>query len=203
MPTEFRLAIIVALLPVLLPLSMPAARAQDTPTPASQRYGSDRSGYAGEFTDVLAQLDIFWSDTFQDSGASYRSPNVVPLNDVIDTGCGPATPAEFAFYCPLDQTIYYSPTGFAAHDTRFGDYSPIVVMAHEWGHHVQTLFGLTPAPGNAFELQADCLSGAFASEAGQQGLLEPGDVTEAVTTSAIRRRPYWPAARCPGRSRDE
>lgn len=86
--------------------------------------------------------------------------------------------------CPGEQTVYYSPRGFAAHTIRFGDYAPIAVIAHEWGHHVQTLLGINPAPGSAFELQADCLSGAFANEAGQQGLLEPGDITEAVITSA-------------------
>lgn len=198
MPAGFRLAIVVLMLPTLLVLPRLTASAQETPTPIPQDYRSDRTGYAGEFTDVQAQLNIFWSDTFRALGASYLTPNVVAINGVIDTGCGQASPASFAFYCPPDQTIYYSPTGFASHDTHYGDYSPIVVLAHEWGHHVQTLLGLTPAPGNAFELQADCLSGAFASEAGQQGLLEPGDVTEAVTTSADAADPIGLPQDAPG-----
>ena len=70
-------------------------------------------------------------------------------------------------------------------NVHIGDFAPIVVTAHEWGHHVQWLLGVVPEPGNAFELQADCLAGAYASDAGQQGLLDPGDITEAV---ASRRR---------------
>lgn len=198
MPAGFRLAIVIAMLPILLPFSGLTVHAQETPTPVPQGYRSDREGYAGEFTQVQAQLDVFWSATFQESGASYRTPGIVPINDVIDTACGQASPSSFAFYCPPDQTIYYSPMGFASHDMRFGDYAPIVVLAHEWGHHVQTLLALTPAPGNAFELQADCLSGAFASEASQQGLLEPGDVTEAVASSADAGDPIGLPQDAPG-----
>lgn len=115
MPAGFRLATIVGLLPVLLTLSILAARAQVTPTPVSQRYGSDRSGYAGEFTDVFAQLDHFWLDTFQRAAMSYRAPGVIAITDSIVTGCGTASPSDFAFYCSPEQTVYYSPSGFTAH----------------------------------------------------------------------------------------
>ena len=176
--------------------SGPGISAQSTPEP--QRYGRESQGYASQFTEVLGQLDAFWSVNFAEAGTPYRSPSVVPLEDFVITGCGPAGPEDFAFYCPLDETIYYSPAGFAEHNQRIGDFGPIVVTAHEWGHHVQSLLGIVPEPGNAFELQADCLAGAYASEAGQQGLLDPGDVTEAVASSAEAGDPLGLPQDAPG-----
>ena len=71
-------------------------------------------------------------------------------------------------------------------------------MAHEWGHHLQTLLGIAPAPGNTFELQADCLAGAYASDAGQRGLLDPGDITEAVAMAATAGDPLGLPQDTPG-----
>jgi predicted metalloprotease len=173
-----------------------AVLAQSTPEP--QRYGRESQGYASQFIEVLDQLDAFWLDNFEATGATYRSPAVIPLEDFVITGCGPAGPENFAFYCPRDESIYYSPDAFAAHERRIGDFAPIVVTAHEWGHHVQWLIGVVPEPGNAFELQADCLAGAYASEAGQQGLLDPGDVTEAVQGSAEAGDPLGLPQDAPG-----
>ena len=84
------------------------------------------------------------------------------------------------------------------HNQRIGDFAPIVVTAHEWGHHIQSLLGIEPEPGNAFELQADCLAGAYASDAGQQGLLDPGDITEAVRSSAEAGDPVGLPQDAPG-----
>jgi len=103
-----------------------------------------------------------------------------------------------AFYCPAEEAIYSSPAGLKAHRRRIGDFAPIVVMAHEWGHHIQTLLGLAPSPGNVFELQADCLAGAYASDAGQRGLLDPGDITEAVTMAATAGDPLGLPQDTPG-----
>jgi hypothetical protein len=85
-----------------------------------------------------------------------------------------------------------------AHRQRIGDFAPIVVMAHEWGHHVQALLGLAPARGNTVELHADCLAGAYASDAGQRGLLDPGDITEAVAMSAAAGDPLGLPQDTPG-----
>lgn len=166
---------------ILVPTAGSLVAAQETPEP--RRYGQ-RDGYAGQFSEVFSELNAFWLTSFQAAGITYRTPNVISLEEQVVTGCGPAGPVDFAFYCPRDETIYYAPDGLAAHHLRLGDFAPVVVMSHEWGHHVQGLVGLTPAPGNAFELQADCLAGAYASHAEQQGLLDPGDVTEAVASSA-------------------
>jgi hypothetical protein len=195
MSALIRLAVATLLLAIAPGFGL-AVSAQSTPEP--QRYGRESQGYASQFTEVLDQLDAFWSGNFSEAGATYRSPTVIPLEDVVITGCGPAGPEHFAFYCPREETIYYSPAGFAEHDRRIGDFGPIVVTAHEWGHHVQWLVGVVPEPGNAFELQADCLAGAYASEAGQQGLLDPGDITEAVTSSAEAGDPVGLPQDAPG-----
>src|SRR5215207_4781178 len=183
MPRSADLALAAAVLIFAPQLALvPSVYAQ--PTPESQRYGNEEQGYASQFGEVLTELDAFWLDIFDASGATYRTPSVVALDQPLTTGCGPAGPQDVAFYCPPDEGIYYSPDFFLEQERTIGDFVPIVVIAHEWGHHVQRLIGLAPGAGNAFELQADCLAGAYASDAGQRGLLDPGDVTEAVAASA-------------------
>jgi predicted metalloprotease len=112
--------------------------------------------------------------------------------------CGAADPQRFAFYCAAEVAIYYAPTAFAEHRLRIGDFAPIVVMAHEWGHHVQLLLGMVPRPGNALELQADCLAGAYARDAERRGLLNPGDITEAVAIAATMGDPLGLPQDAPG-----
>ena len=77
--------------------------AQSTPEP--QRYGRDDQGYASQFAEVLGQLDAFWVGNFAATGATYRSPSVIPLEDFVITGCGPAGPEDFAHYCRPDEAI--------------------------------------------------------------------------------------------------
>lgn len=149
-----------------------------------QNYHGQTDPYAAQFGDLLGDLDAFWSAAFRETAADYRSPETVAMDRPVQTGCGPADPSAFAFYCNSDETIYFSVAGFADHERRFGDFAPIVVTAHEWGHHVQWLLRVSQEAGNAYELQADCLAGAYANDASTRGLLDPGDVTEAVLTSA-------------------
>ena len=89
-----------------------------------------------------------------------------------------------AHYCTQDETIYLATAFLNDRQEKFGDFAWVVVLAHEWGHHVQRLLQVERLSGNAFELQADCLAGAYAQDAAARELLEPGDVTEAVTGSA-------------------
>jgi predicted metalloprotease len=158
-------------------------------TPASPRDGCKRQGYKIPFPEVVHDLNAFWQRSFGAFGTMYRAPTVKTLEAPVVTACGPAGPEDLAFYCPVEEAVYYSPVGLDEHRRRIGDFAPIVVMAHEWGHHLQTLLGLAPRPGNAFELQADCLAGAYASDAGQRGLLDPGDITEAVAMAATAGDP--------------
>lgn len=141
---------------------------------------------------VIQDIDAFWSSAFVAAGEPYSSPEVVPSDGSLWTGCGRADPyADGPLYCGFDQTIYYSPTTFSFLERQAGDFAWITVLAHEWGHHVQLLIGVEQSRGNAFELQADCLAGAYAQDARAQGLLDPGDVTEAVAVSAAAGDPLW------------
>lgn len=156
-----------------------------TPTPAVQGYrGSAQvQSYQGAFSDLANEVDIFWGNTFAGAGASYVSPAIVVVEQPMQTACGPITPVPNAFYCPFDQTIYLIPQFLTDLDRQFGDYAPMAVFAHEWGHHVQQVLGLVKASPKEFELQADCLMGVFTRYADDSGLLDEGDYIEAIRTS--------------------
>ena len=124
-----------------------------------------------------------WAATFQAAGATYASPGVVVVDRGLETACGPVEPVPNAFYCPFDQTVYLVPRLLVEPESRFGDYAPIAVLAHEWGHHVQTLLGLRAATTKPQELQADCLLGAFTDHADETGLLDYGDFLEALDSA--------------------
>ena len=175
--------------------------AQRTPKPS--RGGRAGQGYAVPFAAVVQELNAFWQRAFAAAGRAYREPSVKTLEAPVVTACGPAGPERFAFYCPAEEAIYYAPAAFAEHRRRLGDFAPIVVMAHEWGHHVQRLLGMAPRPGNASELQADCLAGAYARDAGQRGLLDPGDLTEAVASAAAAGDPLGLPQDAPGGPRHQ
>src|SRR4051794_39943483 len=97
----------------LIHASVPQVMAQETPAP--ERYGGTTQDYAAQFADVIVELNTFWSAIFTEAGVPYRAPSVVALDAPTTTACGPAGPESFASYCPLDETIYYSPAAFATH----------------------------------------------------------------------------------------
>jgi len=156
---------------------------------------------AARFPDPLhAHVDIYWSDRFAEAGRPYRSPGgVVGFSTVIETGCGLADPVkETAFYCILDETIYYSVEFREIIEANIGDYGWVVVVAHEWGHHIQQQLGYDVAmlpyqaggiPSIALEQQADCLAGAYTDAAELSGWLHPGDVDEAITMTELSGDP--------------
>ncbi|MEJ7763316.1 MAG: neutral zinc metallopeptidase [Thermomicrobiales bacterium] len=161
----------------------------------------DESNPAGEpvpsgFADALdADIDEFWAGAYDDVGADYASPaNIVGFDDPIRTGCGQADPDETAaFYCVTDGSIYYSDWFRTLVEDQFGDFAWVIVVAHEWGHHVQADQGryATDQPhedGGLYtiqlELEADCLAGAYARDAGARGWLDEGDIDEALELTA-------------------
>lgn len=186
--TPLRRRLLSAILAVLLlVLAVPdrAVWAQLTPTPSASGYRGtgQENPYTGDFSDLALAIDGFWSTTFQDAGAAYLPPAIVPLDHALQSACGLLRPGELALYCGLDATIYLSPAFLAEQHREVGDYAPITVLAHEWGHHIQFLTK-TPNPGgNTFELQADCLAGVYTADAEKHGVLDPGDISEAVTIS--------------------
>ncbi|MDP9363816.1 MAG: neutral zinc metallopeptidase, partial [Chloroflexota bacterium] len=158
------------------------------------------AGFGGDLNAASQELDRFWSGAFADAGAPYRPPAaIVALDRRLTTGCGPASPldADF-FYCPADETIYLAPIALEAVAALHGDYGAITILAHEWGHHVQWLLGVPPDASNGLDLQADCLAGAWTRRAGELGLLDPGDITEAAKLSAEAGDDYGAPQDVPG-----
>ena len=153
------------------------------------------------FPDPLhAHIDMFWEARFQEAGRIYDPPQgVVAFDEPIVTACGRADPErEAAFYCVIDEKIYYSAEFRTLIENQIGDFAWVIVVAHEWGHHIQAKLGfdLGVVPDRAgevapveFEQQADCLAGAYAIDAELSGWLDPGDVEEALTITEISGDP--------------
>ena len=145
---------------------------------------------------VLGSTERRWTDLFARSGQKYQPATLVFFNQSGTSGCGAAQAAMGPFYCPADNRIYIDTTFFDELRSRFGapgDFAQAYVIAHEVGHHIQTITGIADrvravqqrgdsATGNAeqvkMELQADCYAGVWA--ANDHNLLEPGDIEEGL-----------------------
>ena len=140
--------------------------------------------YPSLFENLTDDLGSFWAGQFAAAGLAYTNPGVRIVNTTLRSDCGPMSVGMTGAYCSINRTIYLS--GPAAIDmiNRDGDFAWVVVVAHEWGHHVQNLLAVPDPPGSGFELQADCLAGAFAKNAESRGLLGPGDMAKAVHAEA-------------------
>ena len=135
---------------------------------------------------VLGDTEEAWRRIFSERGATYRPPVLVLFTGATQSACGVGQSAMGPFYCPADQKLYLDTSFFADLDRRFGapgDFAQAYVVAHEVGHHVQTLLGRRD-PGVAMELQADCYAGVWGHFAAQQGYLDPGDVEEGLQAAA-------------------
>jgi predicted metalloprotease len=153
---------------------------------------------------VLAETEDAWNAAFADLGGDYREPTLVLFTGAVESGCGFAEAAVGPFYCPPDEDLYIDLAFFDQLEAQLGasgDFARAYVVAHEVGHHVQTLLGTSarvremqardPAAANQFsvrlELQADCYAGLWAHHADRYaGILESGDAEEAlVAASAV------------------
>ncbi|HEX9994872.1 MAG TPA: neutral zinc metallopeptidase [Acidimicrobiales bacterium] len=150
---------------------------------------------------VLDDLQATWADRFQDAGQTYTPADLVLFRRATNTSCGAGTSDTGPFYCPADQTVYLDLDFFAELVDRFGapgDFAQAYVIAHEIGHHVQNLTGVSdevhsrqqqdPEDANELsvrlELQADCLAGVWAHSTYERGILESGDLEEGLTAAA-------------------
>ena len=151
---------------------------------------------------VLADTEETWRQIFADRGDTYAPPILVLFTDATSSACGMGSAAMGPFYCPADRKVYLDLSFFRDLATRFGapgDFAQAYVIAHEVGHHVQTVTGLSAQlartrgrvseeESNALsvrqELQADCYAGVWGFYAAQRGLLEPGDAEEGLRAAA-------------------
>lgn len=199
---------IVALLLGVDPDSMPtggtgAPTAEVQPGSADQFTGVDEE--ADFISVVLADTEDTWNALFSERGMTYEEPQLVLFENAVQSACGFAQSAVGPFYCPADQHVYLDLSFFRELHQRFGapgDFARAYVVAHEVGHHVQTLLGISDQVRGAqsrasqtesnaiqvrMELQADCLAGVWAYHANRdRQVLEPGDLEEALgAASAI------------------
>lgn len=150
---------------------------------------------------VLAETEDVWGHIFQKAGQRYPEPKLVLFSNRVNSACGFASSATGPFYCPGDKKVYIDLGFYRELKTKFeapGDFAQAYVIAHEVGHHIQNLTGVlqdfhkkkrymsqTEANRHSIrvELQADCYAGVWAHFTGQKGLLEQGDLDEALNAA--------------------
>jgi predicted metalloprotease len=151
---------------------------------------------------VLGKSEDVWTEVFRQNGRQYREPTLVLFTDQVQSACGLAGAAVGPFYCPADEKVYIDLAFYEELKRQFsapGDFAQAYVVAHEVGHHVQKLLGITErvdamqARANEvvanqlsvrLELQADFFAGVFARYVQNQGLLEAGDIEEALRAAS-------------------
>jgi predicted metalloprotease len=179
------------------------------PAPSTQPAGTDApatpaNDEAAQFIGaILGSTEDVWGPIFQQGGNQYPPPTLVLFSGAVASACGNATAAVGPFYCPGDKQVYIDTSFFGEMQSRLGgggDFAEAYVIAHEVGHHVQTLQGISQQvheqrerlpeeQGNALsvrlELQADCYAGVWAHHADRaRQILESGDVEEGLAAAA-------------------
>ncbi|SIQ13834.1 hypothetical protein SAMN05880574_10686 [Chryseobacterium sp. RU37D] len=182
-----------------------------------QREMTESDKKIGEMVDMMGKWNIItWNQIFKENGMSYTPPKIILFSETTQSGCGTAQSAMGPFYCPADQSVYMDMSFFNELQQRFGaqvtEFTVAYVLAHEVGHHVQTLLGTTQKVDQlrrsgryseaemnrvsvATELQADFYAGVWAKRTdSEKHILEPGDIqsaieaAEAVGDDNIQRR---------------
>jgi len=184
----------------LLQQSQPEPQQQTAPAPGGRPL-SDRQGQFA--STILRSTEDVWTEIFAKSGRRYEKPKLVLFDDNVDSACGLTSSAVGPFYCPADRKLYLDLSFFSELDRKFGapgELAQAYVIAHEVGHHVQNLLGISDRVTQAqqaagrrqanalsvgLELQADCLAGVWAVHANQtKKWLDPGDVESALAAAA-------------------
>jgi predicted metalloprotease len=181
---------------VVLQGQPPAQQTTQQAPAASSRGGDEIRDFVSV---VLADTEDTWREIFRRMNREYIDPKLVLFSGSVQSACGMAGAAVGPFYCPGDHKLYLDTSFFRDLRDRFGapgDFAQAYVIAHEVGHHVQTLLGISDKVQNArrgadrtqanalsvrMELQADCFAGVWAKNADKtRHILEEGDVEEAL-----------------------
>ena len=176
-------------------------------TPTEQRQPSKEDLQIKEFVRMLSEENNqTWTKIFSENGMKYHEPKIVLFESITQSGCGTAESSMGPFYCPADQTVYMDMSFFAEMQQKFGarvsEFTVAYVLAHEIGHHVQTLLGTTQKVDQlrqskqyseaqmnqvsvATELQADFYAGLWAKQTdNREKILDPADIQSAVEAAA-------------------
>ena len=181
-------------------------QATEQVAPSSQpevQSGTPTDAAGGFVAAVLGDTEDTWGEIFRAGGEQYPPPKLVLFSNAVQSGCGRASSGAGPFYCPADQKVYIDLAFYRELETRFkapGDFAQAYVLAHEVGHHVQTVLGTSDKvraaqsrAGEAdrnrlqvlMELQADCYAGIWANHANRsRQILESGDLEEALGAAA-------------------
>jgi predicted metalloprotease len=194
---------------VALPSGGGQGAASGTESPAQLKARCNTAGALDKYTDcrlikAYNVANTVWKDEFARRGLSFRTPRIAFFSSQTQTGCGPASAEVGPFYCPPDQEIYFELNFLQELQDRFGaqgEFAQAYIVAHEYGHHLQTLLGTEPKvraaqernPGQAnqysiaLELQADCYAGVWstlADKSDKNGInLTQNNIDEAVNAA--------------------
>ena len=199
------LVVVISLLFGKNPLQVLGQVAEQSPQQAPAGPNPQANDEASQFVStILASTEDVWSKAFQQSGNQYPAPKLVLFSGMVGSACGRASSAVGPFYCPGDRQVYLDTSFFNDMRTKLGaggDFAEAYVIAHEVGHHIQTVTGVSAKVdelrsrgasmegdnglGVRMELQADCYAGVWANQAqAQNQWLESGDVEEALNTAS-------------------
>jgi predicted metalloprotease len=179
----------------------PRSVAPTAPAPADRAPGNDPQ--VDFVRAILGETEDVWGAYFRNMGRTYVRPKLVLFSGQVASACGFASSAAGPFYCPGDQKVYIDLSFYRQLATEFGapgDFARAYVIAHEVGHHVQNLLGITGKADQAeqragriganrvsvdIELQADCFAGVWAAQANNaRKILEPGDLESGLKAAS-------------------
>lgn len=195
------LAIIVSLLGGDPQQVLDASKTMQGGAPQSRGQSAPINDEAKRFVSkVLKETEDVWTEIFRENGKTYQKPKLVVFAERVETGCGIADSGVGPFYCPADNQVYIDPTFYDTMEKQLGaggDFAQAYVVAHEVGHHVQNLLGVSAKVDQArrrmseaqfnqisvrMELQADFYAGVWAKRAGNLHL-DRGDIEEAMNAA--------------------